>query len=87
MCDLYTYMQGGRYHSIHLRMSDAESRLDELYDRRVMGSAWKTWEGKLSFAANMRSIPPATHLAKAIATRALATGFNLTYVASQRYVL
>ena len=77
-------MQGGRYHSIHLRMSDAESRLDELYDRRVMGSAWKTWEGNIR---KMRSIPPATHLAKAIATRALVTGFNLTYVASQRYVL
>ena len=34
------HLQGGAYHAIHLRMAEFESRLDELYDKRVLAAAW-----------------------------------------------
>ena len=33
------HLQGGAYHAIHLRMAEFESRLDELYDKRVLAAA------------------------------------------------
>ena len=75
-------LQGGAYHAIHIRMNEAESRLDELYDMRIGQQA--------AFASTFRwreehlQMQGATWLASLVGARAVATGFNLTYIAAQR---